>query len=151
MLYITVRDMTEHKRGRPPCAVKHRRRGYYLPETIHRKIREYAESHGMTGSAVVEAAVNQFLNNSQVRQRGGYTLFNRILLLNLSKKKRLSVDYNEFKKVLISCGVQPRKDTLTRWLEHFSQSNAVRVARFGEMWVITAPEPTEKNEEIPFE
>jgi hypothetical protein len=105
----------------------------------------------MTGSAVVEDAVNQFLNNSQVRQRGGYALFSRILLLNLSKKKRLSVDYNEFKKVLISCGVQPRKDTLTRWLEQFSQFNAVRVTRFGEVWVITAPEPTEKNEEISFE
>ena len=129
--------MNQRQRGRPKGRSKIRV-GTLLPADLYAEVQEYSRNHLININAIIELALRNFLHPKKQMARikkTPYRSFADQIKVNLTKTPILKLSKESLIEMLTFHKVQPRLDTLQRYLSKLVAEENLRITN--EMGVYT--------------
>lgn len=115
---LLVKIVTQRQRGRPKGVLK-TRVGTLLPLSLYNEVRQYSQKHLLPINAIFELALRRFLNPENPVEHiknTPYRAFATSIKLAMAKVQIIQRTQENLLEMMTLYGVQPRLDTLKRYL-----------------------------------
>ena len=141
-----MKIVTQRQRGRPKGRSKIRV-GTLLPRDLYAEVQEYSQNHLININAIIELALRNFLHPQKQMMRikkTPYQNFAGQIKANLTKTPTLRLSKEKLIEMLAFYKVQPRLDTLQRYLSKLAAEENLHITN--EMGTYTI-RPSQKEKE----
>ena len=124
-----MKTVVQRQRGRPKGVLK-TRVGTLLPLSLYNEVRQYSQKHLLPINAIFELALRRFLNPQNPVEKiksTPYRAFATSIKLAMAKVQIIQRTQENLLETMTLYGVQPRLDTLKRYLARLTAEEKLSV------------------------